>query len=93
MDELISYLRDKTSLSRFSRGEIRDLIWRMEEDGWLIVRKPDLNDEPADVSKYRIGPDTAHVVEPEPVPEPESAAPEPVAPVEPEVVGPIIPHD
>lgn len=41
MDELIPFLRSKTSLGRFTEPEIRDLIARMDEGGWEIVRKSD----------------------------------------------------
>lgn len=41
MDEVITFLRDKTHLGRMSFPEIRDVIERLEEGGWEIVRKSD----------------------------------------------------
>lgn len=39
--DLIEFLRNKTHLARFSMPEIRDLLARMDEGGWEVVRKSD----------------------------------------------------
>ncbi len=41
MDELITFLSDKTHMGRFSALEIGEVINRLDEGGWEIVRKAD----------------------------------------------------
>jgi len=103
MDELITYLRDKTHLARFSRGEIRELIERMEQDCWQIVRK--IETAVGAIEPVAAEPVAVPVAEPEPDIAPGAPAEAPIEPVndeasavseqpvEPEFVGPIIPHD
>lgn len=37
--EMIHFLRNNTQLSRFSRAEVRDLIERLDADGYEIMKK------------------------------------------------------
>lgn len=71
MDEIIDMLRNKTVMSRFSRGEIRGFRERLGVEGFMIA-------------KIVVG-----EPEPQPVPVPEPIAP----PVEPDLIGPVAPHD
>ena len=41
MNEMIDYLANNTGMARFSRGEIRLFLERLDTDGYLINKKPD----------------------------------------------------
>ena len=41
MNEMIDYLANNTGMARFSRGEIRLFLERLDTDGYLISKKPD----------------------------------------------------
>ena len=63
MDEMIDFLRNSTQLARFSRGEVRDFLERLEIEGYSLVKM--VVDAPEPVKAD----DPAPVVEPEPVEE------------------------
>ena len=41
MNEMIDYLANNTGMARFSRGEIRLFLERLDTDGYLISKKPE----------------------------------------------------
>lgn len=80
MDELIDYLRNNTHLTRLTRPEIRELIARMGQDGWEIVRKADRDTviHAGAVAQGEAESEAwAELIGPEPEPEPETETNDP----------------
>jgi hypothetical protein len=42
MDDMIDFLRSKTQLARFSRGEVRDFLDRLDIEGFEIMKKTEM---------------------------------------------------
>lgn len=38
--ELIDFLTTNTSMARFTRSEVKEILARMAAAGWVITRKP-----------------------------------------------------
>jgi hypothetical protein len=41
MDELIKFMRDKTHLGRLTAPELREVLLRLNDGGWDVVRRVD----------------------------------------------------